>query len=71
MRLGARLTRKIDVCSEEQAQESAASSAMLQALIVDGLIEDFEREIFLDNHPMRFVIVARPRISWKVSRRSR
>ncbi len=52
MRLSARLTRyKIDVMSEESASQARAKGAEeLQKLIAVGLMEDFLREIFLDNH---------------------
>ena len=50
VRLSARLTRyKIDIKSEEQVREDrAAGFELLQGLIDAGLIEDFLREIFLD-----------------------
>jgi len=52
VRLSARLTRyKIDVCGEEQASERRAEATLqLQPLLDAGLIEDFQREIFLDRH---------------------
>ncbi len=52
VRLSARLTRyKIDVGSEEQQREARmAGAAALQPLIEAGLLEDFLREVFLDEH---------------------
>ncbi|MDA3963677.1 MAG: transcription termination factor NusA [Planctomycetota bacterium] len=52
VRLSARLTRyKIDVCSEEQARENRMAGAQaLQPLVDAGLIEDFLREVLLDEH---------------------
>ncbi|GDY11606.1 transcription termination/antitermination protein NusA [Planctomycetota bacterium] len=52
VRLAARLTRyKIDVMSEENASAARArGSEALQQLIDEGLLDDFQREAFLDNH---------------------
>ena len=52
VRLSARLTRfRIDVMSEEQIQEQRTNAYdALQALVDEKLIEDFQREILLDNH---------------------
>ena len=52
VRLSARLTRfRIDVMSEEQIQEQRTNAyAALQSLVDESLIEDFQREILLDNH---------------------
>ena len=52
VRLSARLTRyKIDVCSEEQAREQRMEGAQaLQPLVEAGLLEDYLREVFLDEH---------------------
>ncbi len=52
VRLSARLTRyKIDVMSEENAAKARSSgSEQLQQLIDAGLMDDFLRETFLDNH---------------------
>jgi transcription termination/antitermination protein NusA len=52
VRLSARLTRyKIDVMSEENAAIARTKgSEELQQLITAGLLEDFLREVFLDNH---------------------
>ena len=60
VRLAARLTRyKIDVGSEEQAIEARTQgSDTLQTLIDAGLIEDFAREILLDNHLDAYAVIA-------------
>ncbi len=60
VRLSARLTRyKIDVMSEESASQARAKGAEeLQKLIAAGLIEDFLREIFLDNHLDSMAVLA-------------
>jgi transcription termination/antitermination protein NusA len=60
VRLSARLTRyKIDVISEEAAtKERAAGSEQLQKLIESGLMEDFLREVFLDNHLDSLAVIA-------------
>jgi len=60
VRLSARLTRyKIDVMSEESAaQARTKGSEELQKLIVAGLMEDFLREIFLDNHLDSMAVLA-------------
>lgn len=52
VRLSARLTRyKIDVMSEEaQSEKRQKGSEELQLLIDAGLLDDFLRETFLDNH---------------------
>ncbi len=52
VRLSARLTRfKIDVMSEEEAAEGrAAAITELQPLVDAGLLDDFQREQFVDNH---------------------
>lgn len=52
VRLSARLTRyKIDVMSEEtQAERRLKGAEELQKLIDAGLLDDFLRETFLDNH---------------------
>ena len=52
VRLSARLTRyKIDVMSEETASKNRSDgSEQLQKLIDEGLMDDFLRETFLDNH---------------------
>jgi len=52
VRLSARLTRfKIDVMSEETATKARQDGAeQLQKLIDEGLMDDFLRETFLDNH---------------------
>jgi len=60
VRLSARLTRyKIDVMSEESAaQARTKGSEELQKLIAAGLMEDFLREIFLDNHLDSMAVLA-------------
>ncbi|MFW5750875.1 MAG: transcription termination factor NusA [Halochromatium sp.] len=60
VRLAARLTRyKIDVMSEEQAREQRTTGAeKLQEFIRLGLMEDFMREIFLDNHLDGYAVLA-------------
>jgi N utilization substance protein A len=60
VRLSARLTRyKIDVMSEEAAaQARAKGSEDLQQLISAGLLEDFLREVFLDNHLDSLAVLA-------------
>jgi len=60
VRLSARLTRyKIDVMSEEAAtKERAAGSEQLQQLMDAGLMTDYLREIFLDNHLDSLAVVA-------------
>ena len=60
VRLAARLTRyKIDVMSEEQAREQRTAGAeQLQEFIRLGLMEDFMREIFLDNHLDCYAVIA-------------
>jgi N utilization substance protein A len=60
VRLSARLTRyKIDVLSEEVAnQNRAKGSEDLQVLIASGLMDDFLRETFLDNHLDSLAVLA-------------
>ncbi len=60
VRLSARLTRyKIDVMSEEAAaQARTKGSEDLQQLITAGLLEDFLREVFLDNHLDSMAVLA-------------
>ncbi len=60
VRLSARLTRyKIDVMSEESAtQARLKGSEDLQQLIDAGLLEDFLREVFLDNHLDSMAVLA-------------
>ncbi len=60
VRLSARLTRyKIDVMSEENAAIARTKgSEELQQLITAGLLEDFLREVFLDNHLDSFAVLA-------------
>ncbi len=60
VRLSARLTRyKIDVMSEESAAQARAKGAEeLQKLIEAGQLEDFLREIFLDNHLDSLAVLA-------------
>ncbi len=60
VRLSARLTRyKIDVMSEENAAKArTAGSEALQVLIGDGLLDDFLRETFLDNHLDSLAVLA-------------
>jgi N utilization substance protein A len=60
VRLSARLTRyKIDVMSEESAaQARAKGSEELQKFIDAGLLEDFLREVFLDNHLDSLAVLA-------------
>ncbi len=60
VRLAARLTRyKIDVMSEEQAREQRTTGAeKLQEFIRLELMEDFMREIFLDNHLDGYAVLA-------------
>ncbi len=60
VRLSARLTRyKIDVMSEESASQARAKGAEeLQKLIAAGLLEDFLREVFLDNHLDSMAVLA-------------
>ena len=60
VRLSARLTRyKIDVCSEEQAREDRmAGAAALQPLVERGLLEDYLREVFLDEHLDSMAVLA-------------
>lgn len=60
VRLSARLTRfRIDVMSETQVQEvRGAGYQQLQTLIDESLLEDFQREVFLDNHLNSYAILA-------------
>lgn len=60
VRLSARLTRyKIDVMSEESAAQARTKGAEeLQKLIAAGLLEDFLREVFLDNHLDSMAVLA-------------
>ena len=60
VRLSARLTRyKIDVMSEENASKARqAGSEQLQKLIDAGLMDDFLRESFLDNHLDSLAVLA-------------
>jgi N utilization substance protein A len=60
VRLSARLTRyKIDVMSEEAAaQARVKGSEDLQRLIDASLLEDFLREVFLDNHLDSMAVLA-------------
>lgn len=60
VRLSARLTRyKIDVMSEEAAAQARVKGAEeLQKLIEAGLLEDFLREVFLDNHLDSMAVLA-------------
>ncbi|MBA3701012.1 MAG: transcription termination factor NusA [Planctomycetes bacterium] len=60
VRLSARLTRyKIDVMSEETAAQARTKGAEeLQKLIAAGLLEDFLREVFLDNHLDSMAVLA-------------
>ncbi len=60
VRLSARLTRyKIDVMSEENASQARTKgSEELQALITAGLMDDFLRETFLDNHLDSLAVLA-------------
>jgi N utilization substance protein A len=60
VRLSARLTRyKIDVMSEEAAAQARVKGAEeLQKLIDAGLLEDFLREVFLDNHLDSLAVLA-------------
>lgn len=60
VRLSARLTRfKIDVMSEEQNQDRRMRGSLeLQALVDEGLLEDFQREILLDNHLDSLAVLA-------------
>ena len=60
VRLSARLTRfKIDVLSEDQSRDNRVRGSLeLQPLIDESLLEDFQREIFLDNHIDGLVILA-------------
>ncbi len=60
VRLSARLTRyRIDVISEDQAKDlRAQGSDQLQQLISAGHLEDFIREIFLDNHLNSLSVIA-------------
>lgn len=60
VRLSARLTRyKIDVMSEEAASQARTKgSEELQKLIEAGLLEDFLREVFLDNHLDSMAVLA-------------
>lgn len=60
VRLSARLTHfRIDVASEEQIQESRSNAYNeLQALVDEGLLQDFQREILLDNHINGLTILA-------------
>jgi N utilization substance protein A len=60
VRLAARLTRyKIDVMSEENAAKArAAGGEQLQRLIDAGLMDDFQRETFLDNHIDSLAVLA-------------
>jgi transcription termination/antitermination protein NusA len=60
VRLSARLTRyKIDVMSEEAAAQARVKGAEeLQKLIAAGLLEDFLREVFLDNHLDSMAVLA-------------
>ena len=60
VRLSARLTRyKIDVMSEENAAKAKAlGSEQLQRLVDAGLMDDFLRETFLDNHLDSLAVLA-------------
>jgi N utilization substance protein A len=60
VRLSARLTRyKIDVMAEETAAKARQlGSEELQQLIAAGLLEDFLREVFLDNHLDSLAVLA-------------
>ncbi len=60
VRLSARLTRyKIDVSSEEDAARAkTAGSEALQKLVDAGLMDDFLREVFLDNHLDSLAVLA-------------
>ncbi len=60
VRLSARLTRyKIDVMSEETATKARQDgSEQLQKLIDEGLMDDFLRETFLDNHLDSLAVLA-------------
>lgn len=60
VRLSARLTRyKIDVMSEETASKARSDgSEQLQKLIDEGLMDDFLRETFLDNHLDSLAVLA-------------
>ncbi len=60
VRLSARLTRyKIDVIGEEAAaKERSDGSEQLQALMTAGLMTDYLREIFLDNHLDSLPVIA-------------
>ena len=60
VRLSARLTRyKIDVLGEEAAQQARAKgSEELQKLIDAGVLDDFLRETFLDNHLDSLAVLA-------------
>lgn len=60
VRLSARLTRyKIDVMSEEVAmQNRAKGSEELQRLIDAGVLDDYVRETFLDNHLDSLAVLA-------------
>jgi len=60
VRLSARLTRyKIDVMSEETAsKDRAAGAEQVQQLIDAGLMTDYLREIFLDNHLDSLAVIA-------------
>lgn len=60
VRLSARLTRyKIDVTSEEQARENRMAGAQnLQPLVEAGLLEDYLREVLLDEHLDELWVIA-------------
>jgi N utilization substance protein A len=60
VRLSARLTRfKIDVMSEEQNQDRRMRGSLeLQPLVDETLLEDFQREILLDNHLDSLAVLA-------------
>jgi N utilization substance protein A len=60
VRLSARLTRyKIDVLGEEAAQQARVKgSEELQKLIDAGVLDDFLRETFLDNHLDSLAVLA-------------
>jgi N utilization substance protein A len=60
VRLAARLTRyKIDVASEEQVREKRMRGAQeLQQLIDAGLMDDYMRESFLDQHLDSLAVLA-------------
>ncbi len=60
VRLSARLTRyKIDVMSEENASKARQAGAeQLQKLIDAGMLDDYQREAFLDNHLDSLAVLA-------------